>query len=368
MKSLNSEFRNAIVRSIDVGKDKAIKIKDLIENRLSSYRKESQDTFSSFKKNASRIITSMLDDEGEGLCRVKKGNAYWYYWASQKDKDDAVEQFEMSEERAFAFAFIKEYLPELIPPHIFSVLQTEFTKAGEVLDHSDLTKYLSKIDFNPMGYDMHSALDHESATVEERKAWQFVFDCTFEEKCFSANYKSIHKNFDAKELIVSPQRIVLLNQHLKVLAFEHNTNKTRYFEIGKFSDLAGSKEQFIAVKKTDYESREKVSAICHTWVKSNFEATSLANKATFTKLKTDDCWLVEMELSFPIHFNRKEPDPFFIANYLSGFSDSIVVLKPEFLKQEMQRRAASLVQAYTAQTTPESIVYVSPNAMTRNWS
>ncbi|GHE78231.1 MULTISPECIES: WYL domain-containing protein [Alteromonadales] len=366
MKSSNSEFRNAIVRSIGVGEDKAIKIKDLIENRLSSFRKESQDSFDSFKKNASRIITSILDDEGEGLCRVKKGNAYWYYWTSQKDKDDAVEQFEMSEERAFAFAFIKEYLPELIPPHIFSALQTEFKRAEEVLDHSELTKYLSKIDFNPMGYDMHSVLDHESATIEERKAWQFVFDCTFEEQCFSANYQSIHKSFDAKELILSPQRIVLLNQHLKVLAHEHNTNTTRYFEIGKLHDLTASKEQFIEVKKTEYETREKISAICHTWVKSNFEATSIADKATFTKLKTDDCWLIEMELSFPIHFNRKEPDPFFIANYLSGFSDSIVVLGPEFLRREMLRRAGSLVQAYTVQTNSELIVSASPKAMTRN--
>ena len=32
----------------------------------------------------------MLEDEGKGLLRVKKGNAYLYYWASQKDKDDAV--------------------------------------------------------------------------------------------------------------------------------------------------------------------------------------------------------------------------------------------------------------------------------------
>lgn len=366
MKSPNSEFRNAIVRSIDVGKDKAIKIKDLIETRLSSFRKETQDSFDSFKKNASRIITSMLDDEGEGLCRFKKGNAYLYYWASQKDKEDAIDQFDMSEERAFAFAFIKEYLPELIPPHIFSVLQTEFTKAEEVLDHSELTKYLSKIDFNPMGYDMHSALDHESATLEERKAWQFVFDCTFEEKCFSANYQSIHKSYDAKELILSPQRIVLLNQNLKVLAHEHNTNTTRYFEIGKLNDLTASKEQFIEVKKTEYETREKISAICHTWVKSNFEATSLADKATFTKLKTDDCWLVEMELSFPIHFNRKEPDPFFIANYLSGFSDSIVVLQPEFLKKEMQRRTISLANAYNEECDVEALVYESPHLMASN--
>ncbi len=365
MKSLNSEFKTAIVRSIDVGEDKAIKIKDLIESRLSGFRKETQDSFSSFKKNASRIITSMLDDEGEGLLRVKKGNAYLYYWASQKDKDDAVEQFEMSEERAFAFAFIKEYLPELIPPHIFSALQTEFTKAEKVLDHSELTKYLSKIDFNPMGYDMHSALDHESATIDERKAWQFVFDCTFDEKCFSAKYQSIHNSFDAKELILSPQRIVLLNQHLKVLAHEHNMNTTRYFEIGKLHDLTASKEQFIEVKKTEYESRERVSAICHTWVKTNFEATSLADKATFTKLKTNDCWLVEMELSFPIHFNRKEPDPFFIANYLSGFSDSIVVLQPEFLKQEMQRRAVSLANAYNQECDVEALVNESPHLMAR---
>lgn len=365
MKSSNSEFRNAIVRSIDVGEDKAIKIKDLIENRLSSFRKESQDSFDSFKKNASRIITSMLDDEGEGLCRVKKGNAYWYYWTSQKDKDDAVEQFQMSEERAFAFAFIKEYLPELIPPHIFLALQTEFKRAEEVLDHSELTKYLSKIDFNPMGYDMHSTLDHESATIEEQKAWQFVFDCTFEEKCFSANYQSIHKSFDAKELILSPQRIVLLNQQLKVLAHEHNTNTTRYFEISRLNNLAESDAAYTTKAKTEYEARHKLKAVCHHWVKRHFESTSLANKATFTKLYTKDCWLVELELSFPIHFNRKGPDPFFIANYLSGFSDSIVVLEPEFLQREMLRRAKSLAQAYSNKVDSEEIVSNSPHVMAK---
>ncbi|QTH63328.1 hypothetical protein J1N51_11385 [Psychrosphaera ytuae] len=354
------------MRSIDVGEDKAIKIKDLIENRLSSFRKESQDSFDSFKKNASRIITSMLDDEGEGLCRVKKGNAYWYYWTSQKDKDDAVEQFQMSEERAFAFAFIKEYLPELIPPHIFLALQTEFKKAEKVLDYSELTKYLSKIDFNPMGYDMHSALDHESATIEERKAWQFVFDCTFNEECFSAKYRSIHDNYDYTPLILSPQRVVLLNQQLKVLAYEHKTKTTRYFEIRKLCEVKKSNELFVAVKKVEYESREKFSAICHTWVKSHFESTSLNEKATFTKLETDNCWLVEMELSFPIHFNRKEPDPFFIANYLSGFSDSIVVLEPKFLKNEMLRRTINLANAYNEKCDVEALVNESPHLMARS--
>ena len=363
MKSLNSQFRNAIVRSIDVGEHRAIKIKDLIENRLPSYRKESQDSFHSFKKNASRIITSMLGDNGEGLSRVKKGNAYLYFWPSQQDKDAAIDQFKMTEERAFAFTFIKEYLPELVPPHIFSVLQTDFKKAEEILDQSELIHYLSKIDFNPMGYDMHSALDHELATIEEQNLWQFVFDCTFKEKCFSAYYRSIHKNFDAKKLVLSPQRIVLLNHHLHVLAYEHGSHTTRYFEISKLYRFTDSKDQFIKVNKTEYETRVKVSAICHTWVKRSFETTSLAHKSTFTKSGNDDCWLLEIDLNFPHHFNREGPDPFFVANYLSGFSDSIVVLEPEFLKNEMKRRTSNLATVYNDECDVETIVTSSPHVM-----
>ena len=365
MRTPNSEFKNAIVRSIDVGEYNAIKLKDLIENRLLSFRRDSQDSFESFKKNAYRIITSMLDDEGEGLTRVKKGNAYFYYWASQKDKDDAVEQFEMSEERAFAFAFIKEYLPELIPPHIYKSLKTEFDKAEEVLEDLELTKYLSKIDFNPMGYDMHSQLDHDFASKNELQTWQFVFDCTFSEASFSAKYRSIHDNYDSTKLILSPQRIVLLNQQLKVLAYEHKTNTTRYFEIRKLCEVKKSNEPFLEVKKAEYESREKFSAICHTWVKNHFESTSLANTAKFKKLATDDCWLMELELSFPHHFNRKEPDPFFVANYLSGFSDSMVVIEPEFLKKEMQRRTSSLNLAYQDNKNAEKVISISPYVMAR---
>lgn len=366
MRTPNSEFRNAIVRNIDVGEDKAIKLKDLIENRLSSFRKDTQDSFYSFKKNAYRIIKSMVDDEGEGIARVKKGNAYFYYWTSQKDKDDAIELFEMSEERAFAFLFLKEYLSELIPPHIYSSLKTEFIKAEEVSDSSRLSKYLSKIDVSPLGYEMHSKLDHEGATLDEREAWQFVFDCTFEEKCFSAHYQTIHKNFDSKPLIMSPQRIVLLNQHLKVLAYEHNTETTRYFEINKLCNLTKSDKDFVLKAKTEYETREKLIAVCHSWVKNHFESTSLANQAQFTKLATDDCWLMEVDLSFPIHFNRKEPDPFFVANYLSMFSDSIVIKQPHFLKDEMQRRTTNLVKAYNEQCDVEDLISKSPHVMARD--
>lgn len=365
MQSSNREFRNAIMRSIEVGETKAIKLKDLIESRLSNYRTDAQESFDSFKKNAYRIITSMLDEEDCGLARVKQGNAYLYFWSSQEDKDAALDQFEMSEERAFAFSFIKEYLPELIPPHIYSSLKTEFNRADEVLENSTLTKYLSKIDFNPMGYDMHSQLDHETVTTEEQKAWQFVFDCTFEEMCFSCSYQSIHKRFNNRPLLLSPIRIVLLNQQLKVLAYEHKSKTTRYFEISRLTHLAKSDETFITIPKTEYESTDKLVAICHSWVKSQFESTSLANRAKFTKLETENCWLVEVELSFPIHFNRKEPDPFFIANYLGMFSDSILVQQPDFLKNEMQRRAESLTKAYLNSNDAESLVANSPHIMAR---
>lgn len=363
MKYPHSEFRNAIVRSIDVGEDKAVKLKDLIENRLSSFRKDTQSSFSSFKKNCYRIIQSI---EGEGLSKIKIGNAHCYYWETQEDKDAAIDQFEMSEERAFAFSFIREYLPELIPPHIYKSLKTEFDKAEEALENSELTKYLSKIDFNPMGYDMHSQLDHDFGSREELQIWQFVFDCTFNEVCFSATYNSIHSSYDSTQLVLSPQRIILLNQQLKVLAYEHKTKTTRYFEIRKLNKVEKSREQFVEVKKADYESREKFSAICHTWVKSHFESTSLARNATFTKLDTKDCWLVEMELSFPMHFNRNEPDPFFIANYLSGFSDSIIVNEPEFLRKEMRRRATSLAEAYSNQIMPENAISESPHIMAKS--
>ena len=362
MKSPNSEFRNAIVRSIDVGEDKAVKLKDLIENRLSSHRKDTQSSFSSFKKNCYRIIQSI---EGEGLSKIKIGNAHCYYWETQEDKDAAIDQFEMSEERAFAFSFIRKYLPELMPPHIYRSLKTEFDRANDALEDSKIAEYLGKIDFNPLGYELYSELDQDYASEKELQIWQFVFDCTFNEVCFSATYNSIHNSYDSTKLILSPQRIVLLNQQLKVLAYEHKTKTTRYFEVRKLSKVEKSKEKFVEIKTADHESREKFSAICHTWVKSYFESTSLARNATFTELDTKDCWLMETTLSFPIHFNRNEPDPFFIANYLSGFSDSLVVNKPEFLREEMQRRAASLAAAYSNKIAPEEVILTSPHVMAR---
>ncbi|WP_189379622.1 WYL domain-containing protein [Thalassotalea profundi] len=365
MKAVNSEFRSALMRSIDVGEQKAVKIRDLIENRLAGYRKESQESFDSFKKNAYRIITPMLSDDGDGLIRIKKGNAYIYYWSSQEDKDAALEQFEMSEERALAFSFIKEYLPELIPPHIYCSLQTEFKKAEEVLHQSDLTKYFSKIDFNPLGYDIHSQLDHDYISKEQLSAWQFVFDCTFNENCFSCCYESIHENYNAKQLIISPQRIVLLNHQLKVLGYEHSTKSTRYFQITKLSALTKSTESFVELAKTDYESVEKFSAICHSWVKNYFESTSLSTRAKFTPLLTQDCWLMETELSFPVHFNCNEPDPFFVANYLGMFADSILVQQPTFLRKEMQRRANRLANIYNDPANAEKSISSSPHVMAK---
>lgn len=363
MNSARSEFKSAIMRNIGVGEASAIKLTDLIKGRLSHYRRESQLDFSSFKKNCYRIVKSI---EGEGLSKIKKGNADYFYWETQEDKNAAIDQFDMSEERAFAFSFIKEYLPELIPPQIYQSLKTEFDKADEVLVNSEVADYLGKIDFNPMGYDMHSQLDHDFMSEKDIKVWQFVFDCTFNETCFSARYQSIHNNYDNKLLTLSPQRVVLLNQQLKVLAYEHLTKTTKYFEIRKFSDVEKSNESFVEVKKANYECREKVSVICHSWVKSHFESISLANQAIFTKLEKEGCWQIEMELSFPVHFNRNEPDPFFIANYLSGFADSIFVKEPEFLRREMQRRSTKISEAYHNKICPESMVAESPDIMAKS--
>ncbi|WJG09570.1 hypothetical protein [Aliiglaciecola sp. LCG003] len=64
------------------------------------------------------------------------------------------------------------------------------------------------------------------------------------------------------------------------------------------------------------------------------------------KSVSSDVWEIADAVLFPKHFKKQKPDGFYIANFLSMFADSIEVIEPTFLRDEMTRRSRALNQLY----------------------
>lgn len=363
--SEKTDLTATLLNAIGVGKNQKIKLSTLIKEHLSHYQRPRQSS-EAFKKDIYRIITSYLSDDKSGLQVLGEGKSpRQYYWSSIESKTDAIEAFSMSEARAFAFQFIEEYLSTLIPPHIYKSLTTDFIKANEVISKTKSNKYLNKLDFNPMGYDSFSKLNQESFTANELEKWQSIFAFTFDESCFTASYTSIHSKFDNGDgkLLLSPQRIVLLNNQITVLAYEHNAGALKFFEIRRLTNIKKSKITFQSVEDGDYQEKHYFKAICHTWVKHYFESIHLGDSTRFSPTSHQNCWVLESQITFPKHFNFEGTDPFFFANFLGMFSDSIVVEEPAFLKEELARRAKQLVEMYQNKDSHLEVIANSPETM-----
>jgi hypothetical protein len=56
---------------------------------------------------------------------------------------------------------------------------------------------------------------------------------------------------------------------------------------------------------------------------------------------------IKGQIALPNHFNHDGPDIFDCVNFLSHYGDALEVLKPDFLRDEMKRRATNAAQLYS---------------------
>ncbi len=368
----NDHFARTLLTAIGVGEENKLSSVELTD-LMQQHKKGTQKKGGSFKKEVQRVLKKYTSDTPEeGLILTVVGRANYYCWSSDEDKAHELVKFEMSPERAFGLSFIETYLENILPPNIYNSLKADFHVADNVLKKTESNrKWLEKLDFNSSGLATFSSIEKASMPQDDVDKWQDIFEYTFKEHCFSANYPSIHDEYNRK-LILSPQRITLFNNQLMLLAYEHG-NEThdasiKFFEIKRLTNVEKSTENHHSLTEDEYTHRHKVKAICHTWVKQYFESVDFGSPIKFSTTKSDDCWLMEVTTQFPLHFDKSgRDDPFFFANYIGMFADSIKIIEPKFLFDEMQRRSKAIADLYDRNEEEKefNIISSSPDNMAK---
>jgi len=308
------------------------------------------------RKGMIRLLNSISKNNGNNLIvqSAGKGQPNYYYWQYESHKIDALARVTPqwnSTAHAMALSFIEDHLFDFLPQQYIDELQDDFDIARsiiidnqEFLEKSD--QYRSKLIFSPSGYALETKVKLEEA---HRK---IVFDCLDGDKTMSVTYNSIHKELP-EDLILSPQQMLYINHQILLKCYEHSQGITKFFEINRFKNIDYANEAF---KKIDVDLLNKTyqfKARVHTWVKHFFDNVKLGpeHKTKKPVREEKDCWIIESEVIFPVHFNSKKglPDPFFFANFLGTFADSLEVLEPAFLRDEMMRRAQNYGKLYLEQ-------------------
>ena len=125
-------------------------------------------------------------------------------------------------------------------------------------------------------------------------------------------------------------------------------------------------QSFQSLDLNTLKSRHRFQARAHTWVKNYFDSVQLGDSGKVNiEQENDDCWIISAEIDLPNHFNDPEkPDPFFFANFLGMFADSIEVLQPQCLRDEMARRAQQYFSLYLdPDTDGTKVITSSPHDM-----
>lgn len=338
-----NEYKKQLVELIEVGQSKQVDF-DYILNKL-----QVRHTLNSaFKKGIGReideLIKNYLSEKDEPLLvkSIKHGSRTYFYWKDENAKnlvlDELVPEFS-SEARAMAINFVEEHLSEFLPPKYIDELRYDFRHSEKLLrnkggfrEKSNATR--RKLDFHPAGF----AITPIEADCDRH--YGFIFDCLESEVVFTALYDSIH-NIPSK-LTLSPQKITYLNHQIVVLCFIHEKKELKFFEIARLMDVTiCSSEKYIQKSHENFESKHTLKARVHTWVKNYFSQVRIGDSSGMKIIEKEDehCWVIEIEITLGKHFNNDKPDPFYFANFLGQFADSIEVLEPDCLKNEMKRRA-----------------------------
>ncbi len=338
-----NEYKKQLVELIKVGQPSQVNISQILNNLQLSHTLNK-----AFKKGIERQIERLsknyLSEKDEPLLVIAatKGSETYYYWKNENAKnlvlDELVPEFS-SEARAMAINFVQEQLSEFLPPKYIEELRYDFRHSEKLLRKKGVFREKSnaakrKLDFHPAGF----AITPIEADCD--KHYAFIFDCLERDIAFTAQYDSIHNIPD--KLTLSPQKITYLNHQVVVLCLMHEENELKFFEISRLKNVAVcNTSKYIQKSPDDFESKHTLKARVHTWVKNYFAQVQIGHGKAMEIIKEEDehCWIIEIEIMLGKHFKNDRPDPFYFANFLGQFADSIEVLEPECLRNEMLRRA-----------------------------
>lgn len=345
------EISAEIASVISVGYERRIKVAEIADYLSSDY--QGNKSGDAFKKEIERFCNKMHKDrydpeDGIGLVKLaeRRKHAY-YYWSDEEEKKHSIEFFTITRPRALALFLVKEHISDILPSSFLSALSSDFKLAEEKLK-TDGIKLSDILEYSPFGFNMTKP--NQELSREREATFNLAFEALLSRSVIKIGYRSIHSEYASKAMYVSGQKLRYLNSKLQLLGYEHESKSTKHFTLSKISTIElASDIPFIALDPRKYERTHTLKMRCHTWVKDTFDSSRLGGHLKIEPLGKD-VWELTDKVTFPLHFNGNRPDGFYIANFLSMFADSVEVLEPDFLRNEMQRRSGSMDKLYSKNT------------------
>ncbi|MBA6350049.1 WYL domain-containing protein [Colwellia sp. BRX8-9] len=338
-----NEYKKQLVELIKVGQSNQVDFEYILKSLQTKHTLNAA-FIKGIRREIEELSKNYLSEKDEPLLVIAftGGKKTYYYWQDENAKnlvlDELIPEFS-SEARAMAINFVQEQLSEFLPPKYIDELRYDFRHSEKLLRkkgvfRDKLNAAKRKLDFHPAGF----AITPIEADCD--KQYAFIFDCLENEIAFTAQYDSIHNI--PKKLTLSPQKITYLNHQVVVLCLMHEENELKFFEITRLKNVAVCSSKEYIQKSPDYfESKHTLKARVHTWVKNYFSRVQIGHGKAMKIIDQEDehSWIIEIEIMLGKHFNNDKPDPFYFANFLGQFADSIEVLEPDCLRSEMIRRA-----------------------------
>ena len=370
-------YNDAIKQIIGVGEDEKLTVTQIIEHPKFIREEEHLDV-DDFKKEIRREIRRMIREFGRDLEtglmimveeeQKGRGQPAYYYWTSSRLKNAALGREEISDDRlmarAIAFQFVDVYLKEFLPPSIIESLEADMDEANDDLHATQF--WQNKLQFYPSGFDVSP---NPYIVSENQEDWGKTYDALKGEYVIQAQYESLHEGIIPTSVLLSLQKIQYANHKVMVLAYVHELDCVKTFEVARLKDIKRSESHtFKKVDFSTYEKTYKFKARVNVSVKDYFKSVRFGYKFKEAVHEANDSWIIESKIKVPDHFSKdkKGPDPFYIANFLSGFADSMEVLEPDFLRNEMKRRANNLSTLYSDETDSVPVISRSPHEQTGN--
>lgn len=317
-----------------------------------------RDKYQSFKRNIHRkLIAMVLENKIEGeerLIKSVKNKKNTYYWASAEVKNEALSLGKISEKRYEArmliFRFIDAYFHNFIPPDVLACLKEDLKDA-----QFDYHTWEDKLRFLPQGLNttikhLEHSLNNASQQSHQNTDDNLlrVFNALDKNVVFSATYNSLHKNMIGTEVELSPQRIEYLNQKVLLLAYVHGNKKYKRFQIDRLKDVKHlAKKSFKKIDWNQYEQSYDFDFRACDWVPDSLKASGFGHEISASSHGTGMS-RIKGQISLPQHFNHDGPDIYDCVNFLSHYGDALEVLKPDFLRDEMKRRATNAAELYSS--------------------
>ena len=367
-------YHDAIKKILKVGKPNKLSLSQIIKHHDFGLRTEhiSLPEFNKFIRREIRyLIKTLGQDENSAeskLVELKSdvGIEHYYYWSSEENKNEVINGEGISDKsyfaRAIVFSFIEENLREFFPPEIMANLKSDLNKARN--EEDVLGGIAGKMQFIPSGIEVWPSYDIDERNPED---WNLAYHALKEEFVIQADYNSLHKS-ETERVHLSPQRVQYANHKVMLLCYIHETNKVKAYEVSRLLNVNQVKNY--KFKKVNFENVEKeyeFEALVNVGVKDYFSSVKFG-RGLVSKPLIGGAWIIRSTIKVPEHFlkNKKGPDAFAIANFLSGFADSMEVIKPDFLRKEMKRRADNLSKLYSDKHDSIPIMNKSPHEQTGN--